>query len=344
MNKNANKYKRARYENMETVDSRTKNRQSRAQVDAMARHAFDGVGLAPEASALRELQDGWFNAVYEATLADGRRVILKIAPPPDAEVMTYERGLMATEIATMRLARANPAIPVPAVLHHDDSCTLCDSPWFFMERVACDNLDHVRGTWPPEVVGRIDRHLGAILRELNGLRGAWFGYEGNPALRGSSWRGVFLAIVESVLEDAARKGVRFDSPAERVRALVDAHAASLDDVREPRLVHWDSWDSNIFVSGDRVRGLIDFERALWADPLMEALFRALAWSGVTEVMRGYGKTEFTDAELSRCWLYTLHLGLVMQTECAYRHYPDDEIRAGASRMVGQALDWLAAHG
>ena len=325
------------------MDSRTKNRQSHAQVDAMARRAFGGVGLAPQASALQELQDGWFNAVYAATLADGRRVILKIAPPPAAEVMTYERGLMATEVATMRLARSSPAIPVPAVLHHDDSCTLCDSPWFFMERVEGDNLDHVRGAWAPELVSRVDRHLGSLLRELHGVPGAWFGYEGHPGLRGERWRATFLAIVESVLEDAARKAVRFGPPVDRIRSLVDAHAPSLDEVREPRLVHWDSWDSNIFVAGERVCGLIDFERALWADPLMEALFRALTWSGVTEVMRGYGKTTFTEAELSRCWLYTLHLGLVMRTECAYRHYPGDEIRTGAERMIAQALDWLAAH-
>jgi aminoglycoside phosphotransferase (APT) family kinase protein len=150
MNKKSNLYNRARRENVETADSRTKNRQSRAQVDAMARRAFGGVGLAGEAAALEELQDGWFNAVDDVALADGRRVILKIAPPPGAEVMTDERGPMATEVATMRLARANPLVPVPAVLHHDGSCTLCDSPWFFMERVACNNLDRVRGMWPPE--------------------------------------------------------------------------------------------------------------------------------------------------------------------------------------------------
>ena len=325
------------------MDSKTKNPKSRAQVDAMARHAFAGLGLAPHASALRELKDGWFNAAYEATLADERRVILKIAPPPGAEVMRYERGLMATEVATMRRVHAELAIPVPAVLHHDESGVLCDSPWFFMEKVPGDNLDHVRAALPPGEVERIDRHLGAILRDLNELRGEWFGYAGNAALRASAWRPAFLAIVESVLDDAARKSVRFDRPAHEIRALVDAHAPSLDEVREPRLVHWDAWDSNIFVAQGRVCGLIDFERALWADPLMEALFRALSWTGVTDTMRGYGKTTFSDDEQRRCWLYTLHLGLVMQTECAYRAYPTDDILVQARRMVGRALDWLAAH-
>jgi len=83
------------------VQSQTKNAKSRDEIDALARHAF-GVGLAPGAAGLRELTDGWFNAVHELALADGRRVVLKIAPPPGAPVMTYERDLMATEPAFPR--------------------------------------------------------------------------------------------------------------------------------------------------------------------------------------------------------------------------------------------------
>jgi aminoglycoside phosphotransferase (APT) family kinase protein len=325
------------------VDSKTKNRKSRAQVEALARRAFAGLGLAPHPAAVRELKDGWFNAAYEVTLADDRQVILKIAPPPGAEVMRYERDLMATEVETMRRVRANPAVPVPVVLHHDTSDELCDSPWFFMEKMPGDNLDHVRAGLPPEQVQAIDRHLGAILSEVNAFRGEWFGCPGNAALRAPAWRPAFLAIVDSVLEDAARKAVVFDRPAREIRALVSAHAPSLDGVREPRLVHWDAWDSNVFVAHGRVCGLIDFERALWAEPLMEAVFRALSWTGVTDAMRGYGKTTFTDAEQRRCWLYTLHLGLVMQTECAYRAYPNDDVLGQARRMVARALDWLGTH-
>jgi aminoglycoside phosphotransferase (APT) family kinase protein len=327
---------------MRDVESRTKNSKSRAQIEAMARRAFDGLGLAAGEAALRELKDGWFNAAYALTLADGREAILKIAPPPGAEVMGYERDLMATEVATMRRVRANLAIRVPAVLFHDDSLAVCDSPWFVMERIEGEIFDHVRKTLAPAVLETIDREIGAMLRELNAIRGQWFGYPGNPALRAPAWRAAFVAIIESVLADAARKGVEFARPVDHIRAILAVHAPSLDEVREPRLVHWDSWDSNVFVAEGHVRGLIDFERALWADPLMEALFRGLAWSGVTDAMRGYGKTAFSERELRRCWLYTLHLGLAMETECAYRHYPDDEIRTGARRLVVQALDWLAA--
>ena len=75
-----------------------------------------------------------------------------------------------------------------------------------------------------------------------------------------------------------------------------------------------------FVRGSQVVGIIDFERALWAEPLMEAQFRPLfSGDGVTSAMRGYDKTFFSFAEEQRYHLYSLHLALVMDTECYYRH-------------------------
>jgi hypothetical protein len=71
------------------MESQTKNMKNRAQVDAMVRKAFDGIGLHHGAGAVRELKDGWFNAAYCVRLADGREVILKIAPAAHAEVMRY---------------------------------------------------------------------------------------------------------------------------------------------------------------------------------------------------------------------------------------------------------------
>ncbi len=323
------------------MDSKTKNSKSRAQIETLARRAFGGLGLAAGEQALRELKDGWFNAAYALVLADGREAILKIAPPPGAEVMGYERDLMATEVATMRRVRSNAAIPVPAVLFHDDSRTLCDAPYFFMDKVGGVNLDELRGRLPLPELAAIDRHVGEIVHALNGFDGPRFGVPGNPALQAATWREAFVRIVESVLDDATRRDVTFPRPMDEIRALVDAHLDTLDAVRTPCLVHWDGWDGNFFVDAGRVTGVIDFERALWAEPLMEAQFRPLSWSGVTEAMHGYGRTRFSDDELRRCRLYTLHLALVMHTECFYRRYPDDRILEESRALLVTNLDWLA---
>ena len=84
------------------MESTTKNRKTREQVARMVERAFGGTTLAAGEDAVSELKEGWFNAAYNVRLSDGREVILKIAPLKDAEVLAYEKNIMATEVASMR--------------------------------------------------------------------------------------------------------------------------------------------------------------------------------------------------------------------------------------------------
>ena len=255
------------------MESKTKNRKTRQQIEAMAARAFDGMALAAGEDAIVEMKDGWFNASYQVRLADGREVILKIAPPAGSEVLTYESNIMTTEVAAMRLVRRNAAIPVPEIYFFDDASDLCDSPYFFMEKVAGDNLEHAKTDMAPEARAAIDRQIGEIIRAVNVFTGTYFGYEGDAELRADSWREAFVSILESVLDDGARKAVVYDFGYDEIRAAVHKHAAALDEIATPCLVHWDAWDPNWFVRDGKVAGIIDFERAIWAEPLMEAQFR-----------------------------------------------------------------------
>jgi aminoglycoside phosphotransferase (APT) family kinase protein len=323
------------------MESTTKNTKTRPQIAAMAAKAFGGLSLADGEDAVCELKDGWFNAAYAVRLADGREVILKIAPPSAAEVMQYEQQIMATEVASMRLVRSNPAIPVPEIYFFDDARDVCDSDYFFMEKVAGDSLEHVKASLPPETQASLERQIGAIIREVNGFAGTYFGYDGNPNLRATTWKAAFITIIEATLEDGARKSAVYGYDYDEIRAAYQKHVSALEEISTPCLVHWDAWDLNFFVKGDRIAGIIDFERALWAEPLMEAQFRALSFGeGVTNSMRGYGKTSFTPAEEQRCWLYTLHLALVMNTECYYRNYDTDTIYNLSRQLISTCMEWL----
>jgi aminoglycoside phosphotransferase (APT) family kinase protein len=240
------------------MESKTKNKKTRAQVERMAVRAFNGVGLAVGEEAVVELKQGWFNAAYNVKLADGREVILKIAPPQSAEVMLYEKDIMTTEVASMRLVRKNPAIPVPEIYFFDNAHDLCDSDYFFMEKIYGDNLEHVKANLPEEVQESIDLHIGKIIHEINTFPGTYFGYDGNPDLRASTWKEAFLKIVESILEDAVRKNVVFDFGYDEIRAAVAKHASALEEITRPCLVHWDAWNPNFFVKDGRITGIIDF--------------------------------------------------------------------------------------
>jgi aminoglycoside phosphotransferase (APT) family kinase protein len=254
--------------------------------------------------------------------------------------MAYEKNIMETEVTTMRLVRENSAIPVPEIYFFDNAHDLCDSDYFFMEKLAGDNLEHVKAFLSPEVQAEIDWRIGEIIREINRFTGTYFGYAGNPDLRDDTWNAAFLKIIDSVLDDGRRKNVDYGFGYDELRAAIHKHAPALEEVTTPRLVHWDAWNLNFFVKNGQITGLLDFERALWADPLMEAQFRALAFGGISESMRGYGKTTFTHEEDERCHLYTLHLALVMRTECYYRDYDTDEVSNLSKRMVASTMKWL----
>ena len=190
---------------------------------------------------------------------------------------------------------------------------------------------------------QLDQQIGVIIRQINAFTHTYFGYDGNSDLRGATWKETFITIMDSVLEDGSRKQADFGSPIDEIRAAVLKHAPSLEAITTPQLVHWDAWDLNFFVKDGKITGILDFERALWADPLMEAQFRALAFEGVSESMQGYGKTTFTHEEDERCHLYTLHLALVMKAECYYRHYDSDVMSNLATQLIGPTLTWLKEH-
>lgn len=324
------------------MESKTKNKKSHAEIECMVTRAFNGLGLAADEEAVTELALGWFNAVYNVRLADGREVILKIAPPPGAEVMLYEKNIMATEVATMRLVRGNQAIPVPEIYYYDNCHDICDADYFFMEKIYGDNLEHVKASLPIETQAAIDFRIGKIIWEINGFSGTYFGYDGNPDLRAATWKEAYLKIVESVLKDAARKNVKFDIGYDDLRAVIQKHAPALDEITKPCLVHWDAWNPNFFVKDGRIIGIVDFERALWAEPLMEAQFRQFG-EEITNSMRGYGKTSFNFAEEQRNHLYALHLALVMHVECYYRDYDTDQIFNFSRQYLGETIEWLQAN-
>ncbi|MFD6925756.1 hypothetical protein ACFV99_36805 [Streptomyces sp. NPDC059944] len=85
------------------MESITKNRQPPDVLRAMVERAYGADQVPVGDGWVGELGHGWFNVAYRIRLRDGAEVVLKIAPPPHVEVMTYERGAMSTELATLQL-------------------------------------------------------------------------------------------------------------------------------------------------------------------------------------------------------------------------------------------------
>lgn len=305
------------------MESVTKNRQPIETLRAMTARAY-GAGLVPAGDDwVSELGHGWFNVAYRMRLRDGRSVVLKVAPPPTVEVMTYERGAMAIELAALELITEHTNVPVPAVHFADQSHELCDADYFFMPYIDADNLGIVKAELSAAHLDAYHQALGAANRELNSIRGTGFGPLAGPV--DASWRGVFTGMFEDVLRDGERRGVDLGWDYAVIRESIAGHAGSLDEVTEPTFVEWDLFDSNVMIRGGAIVSIIDHERAFFGDPLIEAGFAGTqlpVFGDPAAFMRGYGRGELTETEQARRRLYCLHLALIMVIETVYRGHTD----------------------
>ncbi|WP_067499831.1 phosphotransferase family protein [Actinoplanes sp. TFC3] len=307
------------------MESITKNRQPREVLRAMIGRAYGPDQVPQDGDWVQEMGHGWFNVAYRIRLRDGTEVVLKIAPPPHVEVMTYEHGAMGIELASLQLIAKHTTVPVPHVDFADRSQELCDADYFFMPFIDADNFGIVKDSLSAAERDAYNEALGAANRDLNSIRGAAFGPLAGPG--DPTWRACFTRMIGDVLADGQRRSVNIGYDYEVVREVIAEHQNCLDEVTEPRFIEWDLWDSNVMIRDGKIVAIIDHERAFYGDPLMEAGFTAIdlpAFGDPAAFMRGYGHAELTATERQRRKLYTLYLILIMIIETDYRGHTDTQ--------------------
>lgn len=305
---------------------------------AIVRDAFgDDVSLLE----LTEQTEGWFNAVYALALSDGRRCVLKVSPPPGVSVLTYERDIMTTEVIALGVVRERTTTPVPRVLWFDTSCRRVPSPLFVMELCPGHVLSALRPTLDVGQQHVVDAQIAGFLRQMHAITNPTFGLQAPSAPQFARWSDAFVHIFDDALTDGDARSVELPVDSDTLRQLVRDHVEVLDEVSVPCFVHWDLWDPNVFVDPDtlEVIGVIDFERALWGDPLMEGQFLSKATDGA--FLHAYGTPMLaTPGAVRRRLLYDLYLFVVMVVEVAYRRYPTDDIERLGRHHLALTLDEL----
>ncbi len=251
------------------MKSKTKAHLSDEQVRKVVAAAF---GTHRDVTVV-ELTDGMFNSVYSISTAErDEPIVLKVSAAPDTPVLTYEKDIMSTEIAMLELLAERTTLPVPRVLAHDLSRTQLSSQYFFMTAVDGQTLRTSGRKLGSAGRAAIGRQLGDALAQTHAIRGESFGYPGwgDTALT-ASWSAAFTRMVNDILSDAVAHQVKL--PADRIQDAVARHADVLDEINEPRLVNFDMWSGNVFVTSagatPHVSGIIDIERCFWGDPLAD---------------------------------------------------------------------------
>ena len=288
----------------------------------------DGLGAVTVVDAA-ELSGGTFASVWRATLADGREVVVKVGPPPAARLLAYEKGLIPAEAEYFRLVRDHaPGVPVPSVLAVSDG-------WIITTLLPGRPL-------AGEDAPRARTELGAAIAAVHEITGPRFGYLGDRP-SGADWPAAFTAIVAALRADAAEWGV----PLPALDGVVERHHDVLAAVTRPALLHFDLWDGNVLVSpSGGLSGLVDGERYLYGDPLLDlvspALFRRIEQEPEHPFLVGYRPDPFDAAARTRLSLYRLHLYVLMIAEGPSRGIdPADGRHDYLTRLLGEELALLA---
>lgn len=313
-------------------NSITKSAIAEETINRMVRKAFGENAL-----EMQELKEGYFNIAYRIRL-QSRDVVLKVAPSPKIPVMTFEKNIMFSEVDSMQMAARCTDVPIPRILFYDNSGSVIDREYFFMEMLHGMSLSSLQGALPPEKEQEIYYHLGQYTRALNNIQGQKFGYYGQPERQGMSWYETFRDMLRDTYADARRKDIAIPVEESRTLELLEQDRAIFEAVKTPRFVHWDIWAGNVFILEGKVEGIIDFERCLWADALMEVGFRSYEHN--PSFFQGYGIEELNQEEKRRARWYDVYLALLWCLETDYRGYDNRDFYHMGCRAVQEGLEAL----
>jgi aminoglycoside phosphotransferase (APT) family kinase protein len=166
----------------------------------------------------------------------------------------------------------------------------------------------------PEQLGRCPRfgratffrQLGAIARTVHDVRGPHFGRVAGPSY--ASWSEAVTASFTQIADDLEQAGLD-GTDVRKAAELAAQERATLDEVREPRLLTGDLWTVNCLLdataSEPLISGVLDFDRTEFGDPAADWTIRmAQAKHDERESFwDSYGALNRTPAALWRASLY-----------------------------------------
>jgi aminoglycoside phosphotransferase (APT) family kinase protein len=245
--------------------------------------------------------------------------------------MTYEKNIMFSEVDSMKMVAEKTDVPIAKILFYDNSHTICDSDYFFMEILDGKSFSGMEEELSKEEKEHIYYGMGKYTRMLNEIHGEKFGYYGQPDKQGTNWYEVFRSMLEDVYYDARKKSIEMPVTRDHLLQLLEKDKAIFEAVKQPKFVHWDIWAGNVFINNGEITGIIDFERCLWADELMEVGFRT--YSREENFFVGYGIDKLDEEQERRASWYDVYLCLLMSMEADYRQYGNKDISNWARMMV-----------
>ncbi len=316
------------------MKSKTKSELSTNIITKIISKAFENK---KSAISISELNEGYFNNSYKIILNDNSTIVLKIAPNPNVEVLTYEKGLMKTEVLANKIMH-EAKIPTPEILFYDDSLNLIDREYFIMSYIDGVALNKVKDQFDETKMNSLIQILAKNMKSLGNINYDYFGELNNKNKQFKTWYDCFFSMINDLIDDADKINLTLPFSKNEAINIIKKYKNIISQVKKPHLVHKDLWDGNIFVDSKTYKlvAIIDTERAILADPLMEVVC-GFYESNNTFLNNYYGHIDLNRSEEIRVKLYKFYLYLIMMIESPYREYQSNEQYIWALKELKKTL-------
>lgn len=286
-----------------------------------------------------ELTGGEFNVAYMIYTENGN-YILKIGPDKNTLTLTYEKGIMDTELWAYEQIHKNTDVKIPDIIHSGHE--IIGNHWFVMSelqgKLLCD------ADLTSEQMYHWQYQFGQALAQIHNITNDRYGYM-QIGLH-DTWKDAYYDMIFTLIEDADKQGNTLPELS-RILRFIRKWECALDDVKTPRLIHYDLFNNNVFIDdeGD-FAGLIDTERSFFGDYYAD--FFAIDFLGYVEnnkgLVDGYNsaaaeKIEFTPHARARVALARLLLGLIMFTEGTTRLALSDPQHWSRKHLASVIIDF-----
>lgn len=320
------------------MESLTKTNVSKEQLEKIVENIVNNkiiTGIESKEFKSIELKNGYFNKIYLLKFPN-TEVIIKIAPNQRQGILRYERNVMEAEFQVLTKLQGEVEVKIPKIYHYDKSQNLVDFDYFLMEKMEGISMNEIEESLSEEVIEEIECNMGKANFEFNQIKGEKFGYVGQAHLQTDTWSEAFWQMLSDIMEDG--KDAEVEIPYEEIKNEFLRFKPVFDEVEEPYLVHWDLWRGNVLIKDEKMIGIIDFERAVWGDPLFEYYF--LDYVKSTGFTKGYGisREKFTENEMIRRTFYDLYFYIIQKVECYYRGYVDSMQYNWGSKNIISVLE------
>ncbi len=227
-----------------------------------------------------EIGTGTYNNTYRVELVDRDPVVLRVAPAPALQHRGDHQAMRNEHAAAPLLAVLGPL--VPRTLAVDFSHEVLGRDALVQQLLPGTSASAVVPAWSSTRRASFFRALGAITHTVHSVQGKEFGRVAGP--NWPAWSAATASRLLNYADDLDDLG----GDGTEIRRVADAaerHAADLDELSVPRLLHGDLWLLNILVADDvdgAVTGVLDHDAAAWGDPAGDLTLQKIREGAGTE--------------------------------------------------------------